>query len=97
MLKKRRFRKENTVKVTFALPSDAAQREAYVLGDFNGWQTGDALKKHKSGDWRTTVSLEPGREYQFRYLVDGVRWINEPEADGAIRNPFGEENSVVVT
>ncbi len=53
-----------------------------------------ALQKDRN--WKITVDLEPGREYQFRYLVDGQRWFNDPQADKYIPNPYGDQNAVVV-
>jgi hypothetical protein len=41
--------------------------------------------------------LEAGKEYQFRYLIDGTVWKNDPQADSFVENSFGEENSVVST
>jgi 1,4-alpha-glucan branching enzyme len=96
MLKKRRIAKDNVVKVTFELPAETARESARVVGDFNGWE-GTPLERQKDGAWRATVSLEPGREYQFRYLVDGERWLNESSADAVVRNPYGEDNSIIRT
>lgn len=44
-----------------------------------------------------TVDLEPGREYQFRYLVNDETWLNDPQADKYVPNPCGDQNCVVVT
>jgi 1,4-alpha-glucan branching enzyme len=96
MLKKRRFTKDNVVKVTFDLPPDAARESVRLVGEFNSWE-GTPLERQKDGKWRATVALDPGREYQFRYLVDGERWVNEPSADGYVSNPYGEDNSIVRT
>jgi 1,4-alpha-glucan branching enzyme len=96
MLKKRRITKDNVVKVTFNLPPDAARDSVRVVGEFNQWE-GTPLERQKDGTWRTTVSLDPGREYEFRYLVDGERWVNEDDADRHVRNPYGEDNSVIRT
>ncbi len=96
MLKKRRNKKESSVQVTFSLPAGVVRDAAYVVGDFNQWQTSHALAAQKDGSWRVTIPLDPGRAYEFRYLVDGSRWVNESEADRFERNPYGEENSVVV-
>jgi len=41
--------------------------------------------------------LSAGREYQFRYLVDGQDWYNDWQADKYVPNNFGGDNSVVVT
>lgn len=95
MLKKRRFAKENVVKVTFTLPPEAARDSARIVGEFNQWE-GTPLDRQKDGSWRTTVALDPGREYEFRYLLDG-RWVNEPMADRYASNPYGEDNSVIQT
>ena len=97
MLKKRRFKKENTVRVTFALPAEVVREGAYVLGDFNDWQPAHALKEQKDGSWRVTIPLEPDQAYEFRYFVDGREWVNDSDADRFERNPFGEENSVLLT
>jgi 1,4-alpha-glucan branching enzyme len=96
MLRKRRDTKDNVVKVTFDLPPGTAHESVRVVGEFNRWE-GTPLERRKDGTWRTTVSLEPGREYQFRYLVDGERWLTEPSADDYVRNPYGEDNSIVRT
>jgi 1,4-alpha-glucan branching enzyme len=86
------------VKVTFRLPKEAVKgaNEAAVVGDFNAWdQAASPMKSLKSGGFTTTVELEKGQEYQFRYLVDG-QWTNDEEADKYVASPFGAENSVVV-
>jgi hypothetical protein len=42
------------------------------------------------------LELEKGKEYQFRYVIDGKEWINEEQADKFVPNAFQTENSVVV-
>jgi 1,4-alpha-glucan branching enzyme len=96
-MKKRRIKKDNVVRVTFSLPAEAAEREVGVLGDFNEWREPQALSRHKDGSWRLTLPLEPGAEFRFRYLADGEKWLNDPEADRTEPNEYGGENSVVVT
>lgn len=96
MLKKRKFQKENVVKVTFALPAETARESVRVVGEFNGWE-GTPLERQKDGMWKTTVALDPDRTYQFRYLIDSEHWLNDPGADGYAHNPYGEDNSVVAT
>jgi 1,4-alpha-glucan branching enzyme len=55
------------------------------------------MKRQKDGSWRTTVDLATDGEYQFRYLIDGRQWLNDPEADGYTPNPYGDQNSIVTT
>lgn len=97
MLKKRRFKKQNVVKVTFVLPPEVEAEIVHLVGEFNDWQTSHAMRRQKDDSWRLTVNLEPGGEYQFRYLVDGQRWLDDPQADKHVPNPYGDQNSVVVT
>jgi len=55
------------------------------------------MKKLKSGAFTTTLDLETGKEYQFRYLLDKKIWENERDADKLIPTPYGDsENSVIV-
>jgi 1,4-alpha-glucan branching enzyme len=67
------------------------------LGEFNNWDPSDyAMRKVKGGAFTKTIELEAGHEYQFRYLVDGERWLNDDEADKYIHSGVaGEQNSVV--
>ena len=44
-----------------------------------------------------TLELESGRQYQFLYLVDQTAWINDPEVETSIANPYGGDNSPVAT
>jgi 1,4-alpha-glucan branching enzyme len=102
MALKKTYLKSGTCKVTFELPADAAgdAAEVYLVGDFNGWNKGDeALKmtKKKSGAFSVTAELDRGKEYQFRYLIDGTRWENDWAADRYVGTPYSStENSVVV-
>ncbi len=43
------------------------------------------------------VNLEAGREYQYRFFVNGVTWIVDPKADRNAIHLYGGENSVVIT
>ncbi|RPH29213.1 MAG: glycoside hydrolase [Bacteroidales bacterium] len=87
-------------KVTFKLPTGTVSPESQVCitGEFNNWDISDLpMKKLKSGEFTISVDLEKGKEYQFKYIVDGRQWINEIDADRFIVNGFNSENSVVVT
>lgn len=87
------------VTVIFELPSSIAAQAVHVVGDFNDWNRhSHALTRSKPDeDWRLVIELEAGKEYQFRYLIDGTTWQNDWHADRYVSNPFGGENSVLVT
>jgi 1,4-alpha-glucan branching enzyme len=68
------------------------------MGEFNNWALfSTPMKKLKSGAFTTTLDLEPGREYQFRYLLDKKIWENDRDTDKSVFSPYGDsENSVIV-
>jgi 1,4-alpha-glucan branching enzyme len=87
-------------KVTFKIPKEIAKRHkrAYLVGDFNNWNTqATPMKKHKNdGSFTLTVELEKNNEYQFRYLLDNEIWLIEAEADKQVPTYFQDaENSVL--
>ena len=85
-------------RVTFTLPDSLWAEKVYLVGDFNDWQqTATPLTRTHAGEWRVTVDLESGRTYQFRYLCDNTRWLNDSNADGYVASPYGDDNFVVVT
>ncbi len=98
-LKKKFLKSKPVCKVTFRLVSDPAKKAkaASLVGDFNGWNPKKAkMKKLKDGSFTTTVDLETGRSYEFRYQLDNKTWVNDDAADSYV--PTGvslEENSVV--
>ena len=72
-----------------------AARKAEVAGEFNEWGR-IPLTRRKDGRFSRTVTLQAGREYRFRYLLDGQRWENDEAADAYVANPYGSEDSVLV-
>lgn len=96
---KRYLKTKNVSKVTFSLPAAAAKdaQTVYLVGDFNGWDAqATPMSRLKTGDFKVTLDLETGREYEYRYLIDGRVWENDWAADTyrAAGIP-GAENSVV--
>ncbi len=69
-----------------------------MLGDFNDWslEKSVALKKQKDGSYKTSLELEAGKEYEYRFLINGERWENDWKAPKYVPTPFGAENSVVM-
>jgi 1,4-alpha-glucan branching enzyme len=98
-IKKQYLKTRPGCRVTFRLPKEAAPDAMYVsiVGDFNNWSiTETPLKKLKSGDFKTTITLPCDREYKFRYLIDSNRWENDWCADKYVPNCYGGDDSVVV-
>jgi 1,4-alpha-glucan branching enzyme len=99
-IKKQFLKSKPVCKVGFKLSKDQAEGAAKVnlVGDFNGWnETADEMNSLKDGSFSITMDLETGRNYQFRYLIDGTTWINDEAADSFEPSGFGDaQNSVVV-
>jgi len=65
-----------------------------LAGDFNGWSvTAHPMNKGPDDVWSVDVDLPPGR-HEYKFLVDGKQWWNDPEAP-KIPNIWGTENSYV--
>lgn len=98
MLKKQHLKTKPICRVTFILPESVKAETVFLVGDFNDWdEKKTPMKKQKDGSFSVTLDLEKGREYQYRYLVNGAEWHNDWQADKYAPNPFSSENSVVVT
>jgi len=97
-IEKKLLKAKPVCKVKFSLSGEQYNSATSILlvGDFNDWQIGEtAFKKAKTGVWSVTLDLETGKEYQFRYLIDGNNWENDPEADSFVASGHGSENSVL--
>jgi 1,4-alpha-glucan branching enzyme len=71
-------------------------RAASVAGSFNNWDLRRTpMRRETGGSWKATVWLPPGR-YEYRFVVDGDRWLSDPAARESVANQFGDTNSVVV-
>ncbi len=100
-LKKQYLKTKPVCRVTFKLEKKAAKNatQVFLVGDFNGWdEKNNSMRKLNSGDFTIRLDLEPGKKYQFRYLIDGEKWENDWNADGYVPTEFpGAENSILLT
>jgi len=85
--------------VRFELPSVIWADSVHLVGDFNKWSQSSCpmVRDRADGTWYITLELDRGKEYEFRYLVDGREWHNDWKADKYVCNPYGGANSVVST
>ena len=99
-IKKQFLKSKPVCKVSFKVSAKEANgaKKVQILGDFNNWNEKAAkMKSLKSGDFTQTIDLESGKEYQFRYLMDGKVWSNDVAADSKVDNTFNEHNDVIST
>ena len=94
------LRLKGLCRVRFQLPRDAVPNAGRVVlvGEFNDWnQDATPMERMENGDFRVDLDLPIGSEFQFRYLVDGHRWINDEHADRYQHvSAFNDSNSVVI-
>jgi 1,4-alpha-glucan branching enzyme len=82
--------------VTFTIPKDVEAEVVHLCGDFNEWSRSEhPLMRRKDGRFSRSVSLEAGRKYRFRYLLDENHWVNDRAADDYVANPYGSQDSVL--
>ena len=86
-------------KVTFILPDYYADgaKVAFVVGDFNNWNTHELRMKRINGKFKRSLKLQSNQKYQFKYLIDGDKWENEWDADTLASVTTDWYNSVVLT
>ncbi len=73
-----------TKKITFTLPPQIVDNatSALLLGDFNNWDinSGSQMVAQKDGSLKATISLETGKTYQYRFLLNTGTWVNDDNA-----------------
>lgn len=88
-------------KVTFRVPAEIGvnHKIAHVLGDFNDWdKNANRMKKLvKDGSFSLIIDLETGKDYEFKYLLDGEIWLNDESADKQVTTHFGDSSNSVVS
>jgi 1,4-alpha-glucan branching enzyme len=96
MLRKHYSKTGRSCRVTFDLPGKVKATNVSLCGEFNDWSPAThPMSPRKDGRFSTTISLEAGQTYRFRYLLDGERWENDWGADGYVPNTFGSEDSII--
>ena len=98
---KKYLKSKSICKVTFRVPAEVGvnHKMAFILGDFNNWdKSANRMKKLvKDGSFSVVVDLETGKEYEFKYLLDGNIWLNDDSADKQITTHFGDSSNSVVS
>ena len=99
-LMKKYAKAKNICSVTFSHPKEAVKtaKTVHLVGEFNNWQIhATAMKKAVDGSFKVALDLKPGREYQYRYLIDDQKWENDYKADKYKASVYGNcENSIAV-
>ena len=80
--------------VRFTLVASGASQVA-VAGSFNGWNAAATpLRRIDKNTWAADIPLGAGR-YVYQFVIDGHRWVPDPQAPRDPGDDFGATNSVL--
>jgi 1,4-alpha-glucan branching enzyme len=94
MVSKKYLKTKGECEVTFEYDGNNAEKVELVASP-NNWEPIKMTKRKKDGVFFTRVRYPNNTNVQFRYLLDGSTWVNDPAADAYVPNEHGSENSVV--
>lgn len=80
-------------RLLFVFHDDAADSVA-VAGNFNGWTAAPLTRK--DGLWSTDVTAPPRGRLEYKFIINGQRWIEDPSHGMKAPDNFGGLNSVLV-
>ena len=67
-----------------------------VAGEFNAWSTSaDPMQKQADGSFTLARKLAAGK-YQYKFVVDGTNWKEDPNARETADDGYGGKNAIVV-
>jgi 1,4-alpha-glucan branching enzyme len=73
---------------------DPSAKVVTLVGDFNKWDKEvRPLKRDAGGLWKVSIKLEPGT-YQYKFVVNGDRWEEDPLNLQRQHNEHGTFNSI---
>jgi 1,4-alpha-glucan branching enzyme len=95
MVKKTYYKTKDYCKVKFIMQADEADSIS-ILGLNDDWKKAVKMKKKKDGSFSVSLNLPKESRHQYKFLVNGKDWLNDPEADAEIPNIFGGTNSLLI-
>ena len=75
--------------VVFSFEYEAEQ--VFLAGNFNDWSPESLPMVNENGVWKISMELEPG-EYQYKFVVNGTNWMEDPDAPSYVDDGFGGKN-----
>lgn len=73
---------------------DPSAKVVTLVAEFNNWDPNvRPLKRDSGGLWKVAVKLEPG-SYQYKFVVNGERWEEDPLNLHRVYNEHGTFNSI---
>jgi 1,4-alpha-glucan branching enzyme len=76
---------------------DDSARSVSVAGDFNGWNhVATPLTRNGSGLWSAEIVLPRAGRVEYKYIINGERWVEDPSNGMKAPDNYGGLNSVLV-
>jgi 1,4-alpha-glucan branching enzyme len=76
---------------------DDSAHSVSVAGDFNGWShVATPLKRNESGLWATEIDVPRSGQLEYKFIINGQRWLEDPSNGMKAPNNYGGLNSVLV-
>lgn len=82
-------------RLVFVYHDDEAKSVA-LAGDFNGWNAATTpLSRDESGLWLAEIKAPKTGRYQYKFIVNAQRWIEDPSNGMKVPDNYGGLNSVL--
>jgi serine protease AprX len=83
-------------RLMFVFHDDSAQTVS-VAGDFNRWShAATPLERNESGLWSTEIGVPAAGRFEYKFIIDGRRWVEDPSNGMKAPDTYGGLNSVIV-
>ena len=83
-------------RLLFVFHDDGAESVS-VAGDFNGWdRLATPLARNGSGLWSTEIVVPSSGRFEYKFIVNGNRWLEDPSNGMKTPDNYGGLNSVIV-
>ena len=83
-------------RLVFVFHDDSANSVS-VAGDFNGWShVATPLKRNRSGLWSTEIAVPRSGRFEYKFIVNRQRWVEDPSNGMKAPNNYGGLNSVIM-
>ena len=83
-------------KLLFVFHDDHAESVS-LAGDFNDWNpAGAPLARGHTGLWNVAIEVPTRGRYEYKFLLDGKRWLEDPNNGMKVPDNYGGLNSLIV-
>ena len=83
-------------RLVFVFHDDSANSVS-VAGDFNAWsEAATPLKRNGSGLWSTEIEVSQSGRFEYKFIVNRQRWVEDPSNGMKAPDNYGGLNSVIV-